>query len=203
MALTQKEMNLKCYKSRKDNGLCPRCGKLLDRKGHYCSECLKKVNTYNQEARDFCREHHICTVCRKEKVFGDEHICLECRAKYEERRKPLTDEQKIRYAEKFKNHQKSLYRQRSEQGICTRCGKRKAIQGKKKCGICLNKDAEIHRKRYFDRQNIKEYRKENHLCYYCGCEIDLPTGQVCSKCLEKCRKNGEKSTGKNYFKKVW
>ena len=76
--------------------------------------------------------------------------------------------------------------ERVEQGICTRCGKRKAISGKKKCGICLAKDAEIHRKKYADRPNIREYRKENNLCYFCGNPIDLPDGNnICSACRKR------------------
>lgn len=42
MALTQKERSASHYRSRKDNGLCPRCGKPMDREGHYCSSCLEK-----------------------------------------------------------------------------------------------------------------------------------------------------------------
>lgn len=199
MTLTQKERSAIFYRNRKDSCLCPRCGKPLDRDGHYCSECLEKVNEYNRETREFCREHHICTECRKETVYGTDRICPECRAKRDKYRKSLTEEQKIRYGNHFKEQQKTLYQQRKEQGICTRCGKLKAMPGKAKCGICLAKDAEIHRKRYMNRPNIKEYRKENHLCYYCGCKIDLPKGQLCSSCLERCRQNGIKSGGGNKY----
>lgn len=38
MALTQKERSARNYKLKKENGLCPKCGKPLDREGHYCSE---------------------------------------------------------------------------------------------------------------------------------------------------------------------
>ena len=32
-------------------------------------------------------------------------------------------------------------------GICTRCGKLKVVPGRKKCGICLEKDMILHRNR--------------------------------------------------------
>lgn len=199
MALTQKERSARHYKNRKENGLCPRCGNPLDRDGYYCKNCLEKVREYRRGNRIFYINNHICTECGKVKVFGTDRICPECRVKRDKYRKNMIDEQKARYKENLKKQQKSLYQQRKEQGICTRCGKRKVEKGKAKCRICLEKDAEMHRKQHFDRPNIKEYRKENHFCYYCGNKIDLDKGQLCSKCLERCRQNGLKNGGKNVF----
>ena len=192
--MTQKERSEKFYRSRKENGLCPRCGKPLDREGHYCSECLEKVRLYWRENRAFYRKNHLCAECGKNSVPEGEKICPECRAKRANLRKPRTDEQKKLFREK----QNSLYIERVEQGICTRCGKRKAMPGKKKCGICLAKDAEIHRKKYVDRPNIREYRKENHLCYFCGNPIDLPTGNnICSACRKRFEDIAEKRNHDN------
>ena len=73
------------------------------------------------------------------------------------------------------------------------------MAGRTKCGICLAKDAEIHRKRNFDKPNIKEYRKENHLCYYCGNEIDADNVKLCSSCLERCKENGLKGSEANKY----
>lgn len=198
-AMTRSEISARFYKSRKENGLCPRCGEPLDRDGHYCGKCTEKVRIYYGENRAFYREHHICTACGKVKVPVSERTCPECRAKRYKGRKPLTDEQKKNYGEHFRAQQKSLYQQRKEQGICTRCGKRKSMAGKAKCGICLNKDAEMHRKRNFDKPNTKEYRRENRLCYYCGSEIDADKGQLCSTCLKRCRKNGNKGRKGNKY----
>lgn len=197
--MTRKERSAELYKIRKKNGLCPRCGEILDREGHYCRECLKKASIYRKENRKFYRQYHICTYCGKIKVFGSERICPECRVKQNNERKPLTEEQKQKYGERFKIQQKTLYQQRREQGICTRCGKRQAEYGKAKCGICLAKDVEMHKRKRFDKPNIKEYRKENRLCYYCGQPIDTDKGQVCSSCLERCRQNGIKSSQNNKY----
>lgn len=41
----------KLYNYRRENGLCPKCGKPLDRKGFYCEECRKKQTTYSRETR--------------------------------------------------------------------------------------------------------------------------------------------------------
>lgn len=180
MALTQKEISRRFYESRKNSGLCPACGKELDREGHYCSECLKIHNEYNRETKILCRNNGICPVCRKEKLFGDEKQCILCREKAFERKKPLTDEQKKRYAETFKKSQRELYKERSENGICTRCGKIKAERGKKKCAVCLEKDAIRHRLKT-DVTHSREYRKEHNLCYRCG-GIRKEGYLLCEKC---------------------
>ena len=182
--------------------MCPRCGKPLDREGYYCSECLEKVRVYHRENREFYRKNHLCTECGKNSVPEEERICPECRAKRQKIRKPLTEDQKTRYREHFRKQQKSLYKERSDAGICTRCGKRKAMPGKKKCGICLAKDAEMHRKKYMDSLNIKEYRKQNHLCYFCDDKIDIPMSNICSKCREKFKKiAANRNCDNNYWRK--
>ena len=182
--MTQQEYSKRHYQMRKSNGLCPRCGKELDRQGHYCSECLVKNREYRRENRQFYRENGICPACGKERLFGQERQCIECREKMNERRKPLTGEQKIRYGNHFKEQQRQLYKERAEQGICTKCGKHKAKPGRKKCGICLDKEAAKARERRFNRQDEKQRRKENGLCYHCGQPIDRPTGQLCVKCYD-------------------
>ncbi len=103
-----------CYRNRKDNGLCARCGKPLGREGHYCSECLRKINEYHRQNKRFYRKHHVCTECGKILVLGNDKICPECRAKMEGRRKQLPDEQKQLYGETFKKRQKSLYMDREQ-----------------------------------------------------------------------------------------
>ena len=199
---TQKEISARFYKRRKENGLCPRCGKPLDREGYYCSECLEKVRVYHRENREFYRKNHLCTECGKNSVPEEERICPECRAKRQKIRKPLTEDQKTRYREHFRKQQKSLYKERSDAGICTRCGKRKAMHGKKKCGICLAKEKKMHRKKYMDSLNIKEYRKQNHLCYFCDDKIDIPMSNICSKCREKFKKiAANRNCDNNYWRK--
>ena len=198
MALTQKEISARHYRMRKDNGLCPRCGNPLDRKGYYCSACLEKKRKYCRENKEFYRENGICTECGKVLVPKSERICPECRAKITASRKPMSDEQRQRNNKKFSEYEKNLYRERKEQGICTRCGKRKAIHGKAKCGICLEKDAEMHRKKYFDRPNIKEYRKQNHLCYFCGKPIAVGR-TICEDCEKRCSENGKKASAMNQY----
>lgn len=201
MALTRKEISENAYRRRRENGLCPKCGKKLDRDGYYCSECLVKAREYERETRKFCREHHICTECKKERVFGEDKICFECRAKKNKYRVEITEEQRKKRNDNFRKRQTELYKKRSAQAICTRCGKRKAVDGKKKCAICLEKDAAAHRRKYFDKPNEKEYRKENHLCYFCGDKIEDETKNACNACSERGKEARAKaSTNNKYWK---
>lgn len=197
--MTQKERSEKFYRNRKGNGLCPRCGKKLDREGHYCIECLEKIREYHRANREFCRKLGICPECGKEKLFGIEKQCILCREKKNERRKKETEEQKKRYKENFKKRQREVYKERSEKGICTKCGKRKAFQNRKKCGICLEKDREIQRKVREKRGNKDEYKRKNNLCHYCMKPIDRENGKLCNECWLKCVENGRKSTGNNDY----
>lgn len=183
--MTQKERSRKSYLNRKENGLCPRCGKELDRNGHYCSDCLQKANENNRQARLFFKSIGICPECRKNSLFGDEKQCIECREKQREKRKQLSEEQRKRYGLKFNLYQKELYKKRSETGICTRCGKRKAECGKRKCSICLEKDRQIQRRRR-EKEKIssREERRENNLCYFCG-ETVVDGLKVCERCRQR------------------
>ena len=194
MALTQTEISHRYYAMRKTNGLCPKCGKQLDREGHYCSKCVEKFNRYQRETRELRRLIGICPTCGKEKLFGDEKQCITCRQKAHESRTPLTDEQKEKYKKRFNEQQKGLREERKAAGICTRCGKRAVAPGRKKCEVCLEKDAELHRRK--SKVNIIEYRRENNLCFFCGEPVDRKEVRSCKKCSqkfsEKRRKRDEK-----------
>ena len=137
----QKQRSAEMYRSRKENGLCPRCGKPLDRDGHYCSECLEKEREYRRETRKFCKEHRICPICHKEKLYGDEKQCILCRESRWEYgiKNPPTDQQKKRYGNRFRENQNKLYAERVSKGICTRCGKIKVVTGRKSAGFALKK----------------------------------------------------------------
>lgn len=144
----------KLYERRKANGECPRCGKKMDREGHYCQSCLEMCRADRNATRQFLREIGICPICHKNALIGDERNCLECRAYYAARR----EKNKITLTEERLQHNrdnsKKLYRNRIDNNKCTRCGKRSPAVGRKKCAICLEKDAEIHRlKRFGGVQN--------------------------------------------------
>lgn len=198
MALTQKDYSEKCYRNRRENGLCPRCGKTLDRKGYFCSSCLDKSNQYCRETRGFYRKIGICPVCRKESLFGEERQCIECREKAYARRNPYTEEQRERYNSRVRSRQKSLYHERAENGICTRCGKRKADSGRKKCGACREKENQRRRKYTAD---AKKERYLNGLCFFCDNKVKEGY-KVCEEHYQKSLENLRSDKMNRYREKI-
>ena len=185
--MSQKEINSTLYKKRKENGLCPRCGKPLDREGHYCSKCVKYVSEYVRKNREFYRKNNLCPICGKNELFGDEKSCPECRAKQQNRRDNFTEEQKQKYIYKFydknKKRKRLIYKECIEKGICTKCGIRKSANGKRKCSICQEKENEYARNRR-NKGIARSERPQYNLCYLCGEPLDREGG-LCTKCAEK------------------
>lgn len=199
--MTQKEFDKRRHKKREENGLCHRCGKKRDREGFYCKSCLEKTNRIQRENRIFYRKYGLCTTCGREKVFGDERQCISCRQKAYEKRKVLSEERREEINSYSRRYQKRQYQEGKEQGICTRCGKLKAVPGKVKCGVCQEKENEIRRRKRAEKENITEYRRRNGLCRWCGEQIDREQGEFCTKCYTKCCENLKKAREKSYWKK--
>lgn len=109
----------------------------------------KKKENIAVKQKKFCKENGICPACHKEKLYGDEKQCILCREYHWEYgiKNPPTDQQKEKYRNRFRETQNKLYAERVSKGICTRCGKLKVVPGRKKCGICLEKDMILHRNR--------------------------------------------------------
>lgn len=180
----------------KENGLCKTCRKPLDRSGMYCSSCLEKARMKDRAKRQECRENHICTECHKNIVFGSDKICFECRAKMQYYRKPPSSESK----EKFKAYSRNLYAERKAQGICTRCGKRKAAPGKAKCFVCLEKDARSKREKYVAKgTNANKERIANGICLKCGINKADSPSKWCKECQEESSERLAKARSLSHF----
>lgn len=132
------------YLKRKQMGLCTKCGKEIEpeRKGKTtCYSCVKANTDYKRETREFVLEFRICPRCFKNKLYGDERNCLECRTKNyvnrEKQRRDNPEREEIYYQHGRRNY-KELYNQRKEQGLCSKCG-RVLREDEKKfawCSIC-------------------------------------------------------------------
>lgn len=152
----------------------------------------------SEKIKKFYRESHLCSVCGKEFVYAKDKRCFDCREKARKRKSP-TEEQKKRWQQNFYSKQRSLYQERVSRGICTKCGKVRAVTGKKKCGACLEKEARAQRKRH-ESQNVREYREMNNLCYFCGKPIDRDNGRICNACWQRCSEHRKKNSDrKNEF----
>ena len=213
LALLQRIMSTTIYQQRfiqkrKEQGLCLKCGNPLDREGAYCISCNKYLNEQQTLLRYWYQEHGICPRCGKNDLFGDEKVCLECNAKsYEVTMKSRERLGKEHYSQKHSEWARNEHQRRISEGICTRCGKRKADGGYKTCGICRAKTRNYKRIKYGKPERSERY--EQGLCYFCDNPIKEGY-KVCEKHYqmniekldnEKCRKATEdiKSDMKKYF----
>ena len=97
-----------------------------------------------------------------------------------------------------------------EHGICTKCGKEKAFNGRRLCADCLYKENERHRKRVIsDEERVRrnEHKKEwyydhkaNGLCVNCSRKA-TPGMVYCADCRMIMRRSNEQWAQKSGRKK--
>lgn len=184
--MTRNEYLKQRYKKFRENGLCAKCGKPLDRDGSLCVSCNSKRKTYNRETYKALQEVGICPRCRKNKLYGDEKWCIECTAKESEYRMKNRDCE--HYNEIHRTWAKQQYQKDKENGICTRCHKRKADYGHSTCGICRDKNRRQKSKAYRKKPDRSERYKQG-LCYFCDNPIKEGY-KVCEKHYQQNCKNG-------------
>ncbi len=172
LASLQKIMATTIYQKRliqkrKEQGLCLKCGKPLDREGAYCISCRKYINGQQMVLRRWYQEHGICPRCGKNGLFGDEKACLECNAKaYEASMRSRKNLGKEYYNQQHNEWARNEYHRCVSEGVCTRCGKRNADSGYKTCGICRANARKYKREKYGKPDRGERYKQG--LCYFCG-----------------------------------
>lgn len=132
---------------------------------------------YNAESREWCKEHGICTMCRKEKVHKNHTMCLDCldQVKFasEETRSEDSKIQRRNYIKRKRELCVAF-------GICRECMCREATHGMK-CEKCKTKE------RVKSQKNSKiELRKSLGQCHYCDTEV-VEGYKVCQSCLDRIR----------------
>lgn len=163
--MENKERKKVFIQKRKLNGLCVNCGIKLDREGIYCKKCREKINKNETATRKWYQENGICPRCRKNKLFGDEKNCIECVSYSYTLIMPKREMNREHYNQMHREWSKRTHQEMIENGICTRCRKRKADYGYKTCGICRDKN-----RKYKQSKSNKIDRKERvkcGLCYFC------------------------------------
>ena len=139
--------------------------------------------------RQFYKSIGICPVCKKNKLWGTEKECPECTAKgYEYAMKSRARVGREHYNKTHAEWAKLEHHKRIEQGMCTRCGKRKSDYGYKTCGICREKDSRTRLLSEPHRPNRSERYKQG-LCYFC----DNPIKDGYKVCEKHYQMNVEKA----------
>lgn len=224
--------NRKRYYERKAAGLCVDCGKRPPTDGKVtCTECREKRRErshseqykehrreYVQKTRDLWQSLHCCRICGKQdaRTMIGKHACFDCLEENRERyRKRVERNEFCRKYDMDRQRQK----EHAEKGLCTRCGKRPALNGFQLCPICRAKGREKYRrareKSHRDDPLYGIRRKdwpEHGYCYVCGNPLDSVELQgmttqkharVCSRCYANILRAGERSrdSGNNQYSK--
>lgn len=83
---------------------------------------LQYNRQWSKDSRKFAIEHHLCTCCFKERTYGNERMCLLCKAKayeYRQKRKESMSEEeykdfKLKYRDKDLEQKKKVKLERKE-----------------------------------------------------------------------------------------
>lgn len=113
----------KLYEKRKANNQCVNCGAILrGRRGKtLCCKCSDKHIKYLNASIIFYKEYGLCPRCGKNKLFGNERNCPECRAQQTNYRNRFLAENPD-YKESVRKKSKDRYSYRKEHNLCVDCG---------------------------------------------------------------------------------
>lgn len=180
------------YHQRKENGLCPKCGKQTDGIHIMCEECRRE----QRERYHWYSEHGICPKCQGDVAPGKKlcAVCLARKAENDKRRYDnLTGDAYIAYHKKANERSAETRRQKKEQGICRECSK-PVFDGHSLCLDCLLK------KRKRDRERGRKYDyKDPNGCYRCGAPC-VPGKKLCPEHYKINLANIKKVTESEAFK---
>ena len=175
-------------KNRIEAGLCSNCGGILDTNGRTCKKCRQRDSAESKARRQWYLEAGLCQLCGKEKLYGSEKYCPECRAKRANQSAKQREKDREKYNKMCSDIRKRNYKKRKENGLCGRCGKRKADCGSL-CSIChAKRNNYLQDKRNFLNSIPRVERVSFGLCYICGNKLDRD-GRLCSKCAETATNN--------------
>lgn len=136
------------------------------------------------ELREWYAEHGICIACGRNDAVKGIKLCQECRLKQADASAEYHEAHREKRLAEFKVRNKERYKQRRETGLCVRCGKRPAAEGRIRCGICLAKDRARHEKRRREQGVMPRYLFGNgEFCVTCGKPSDGE--KLCPVCYEK------------------
>lgn len=147
---------------------------------------MKWYETDSGKRKIWLNEHGICRDCGQRDVEPNTQLCFECAQRKYKKANEYYQKHKEKIKEQAKERSKKIYEERKENGICVKCGKRKAIKGLTFCIECRAKSKRVKDKRWNNDINRSE-RPSYGMCYVCGKKI-TSNEKLCDICLERCRK---------------
>lgn len=130
------------YWYRKNNKLCTRCGSSdLEEGETRCPKCRE----YFAKRRKNLIDSGICPICGKTPIYLNEKACYKCNEHILKINRRSRNNNRIEYRKCNNERIKRLIVERRENGLCTRCGKRRATVGFSTCERCRLKATEYSR----------------------------------------------------------
>ena len=176
----------KMYYKRLRLGKCVACGKPNETPDKVrCPACRAKEHQYYVESAEFFEKNGLCKRCNRYYALPERKFCHECLAILANRSAKRVNTEADK--EKMRKHCKTLYQQRKEAGLCTRCGK---PRGKSRstvlCESCRIKANRNMRNSQKNKYGIPRKERPSHgLCYRCGKPYSPNGYKVCDECHNK------------------
>ncbi|WP_407397783.1 hypothetical protein [Treponema sp.] len=143
----------------------------------------EEENQYRRDTYHWRKAHKMCARCGKQDAYtlNGRSKCCECCEKDAENRRRNYD------PEKEREKKQRQYAKREAEGKCVRCGRIKSDNGCKICNKCI---AEKHQYNQERSQDVRIYRHDLNLCWFCGSQLDGQKkfdgtqSRICSRCYE-------------------
>ena len=190
--MDSKERQMKRLRRLRENGLCVKCSKEMDRKGQLCTECLRRTNEESREMYHWYQDNGICPTCRKNIILGEEKNCLECRARKTNNANKRLQQDDGKLLENKKQCDKNRYKARKERGECVVCGVNNqdpTYAVCKQCRIKRNRKRNDRRKKTIGIE-LRRCKPLHGICYFCDNPI-MPGRTICKVHYEFYRKKAE------------
>lgn len=149
------------------------------------------ANEVKRAERRYYISHGLCPICKSQRLFGDEHWCIECRLKKQTYQSQYLakEENKRRHCRQASEANKRMHDRRKAQGLCTYCGKKLTDTRYVSCKACRAKNTSKRvsndvggRDKY---QQLRKERIKNGICPWCGKDKSAPGYVLCTGCLAK------------------
>ena len=157
-----------------------------------------KMSAYASELYKFRKQNHICISCGNKPAEDGYVMCLACRMNNRERSLARYYAHRERYLKNQakpggqRDKAKELYKKRKAQGICVRCGKRKADAGKSHCRYCLAKKSARARERYKSARVNSPIRGVER-CFFCS-KPPIKGYKLCDEHLQRAKEQLTKAS---------
>lgn len=133
------------------------------------------------ELREWYKASGICVACGQEDAVQGQLRCSRCREKVREANRKHYAQHREELNEQNKQRGRARTVERRNQGICTRCGKRKPETGRAMCNVCRAEERRKWAKQSRRKGLLPRYMFGNgDYCSTCGKPVNGT--KLCPKC---------------------